>query len=256
MSSEIEVTTVGKVATCRINSPETRNAITPALADALIDALEQLDADAGARCIVLTGTEECFATGHAIRTFSSAAAELPVDVLMPTFWSRFSELGTPIVAAPQGWALAFGFELALASDLLVVERTTSFGSPEITFGLIPFGGATQRLARAVGRQRTMELVLTGRRMGGKQAFAWGIANILAEKRRCVEQAQILAEEVAERPPAALRLAKRAVAAADELALTEGLERERALFAEALATDDRVEAVDALLGKRHPDFEGR
>jgi enoyl-CoA hydratase/carnithine racemase len=108
----------------------------------------------------------------------------------------------------------------------------------------------------IGKQRTMELVLTGGRLSGRRAFEWGLANVLADKRRCLEQADILAAEIAERPPAAVRIAKRAIVAADELALGAGLERERELFAEALATDDRVEAVDALLTKRRPEFKGR
>ena len=252
----IEVARKGHVGICRINSPESRNAITPELAESLIAALEQLDSESEVRCIVLTGTEEFFATGHDIRAFAGRGAEVPVDHLMAGFWIRLRAVGTPIIAAVNGWALSFGCELALACDLLAVEKTTTFGIPEITFGLIPYGGATQRLTRVIGKQRTMELVLSGRRMSGQQAHAWGLANILADKRRCLERAEMLAEEIAERPPVALRIAKRAILEADELTLAEGLERERELFAEAMATEDRIEAVEALLEGRRPEFGGR
>jgi enoyl-CoA hydratase len=252
----IEVAVDGKVGTCRIDSPGTRNAVTPELAEGLISALEGLDRDPAVRCIVLTGTEEYFATGHDIRAFAGRGPDLPVDVFMTGFWARLKAIGTPIVAAVAGWALAFGCELALACDLLAVERATTFGIPEITFGLIPTGGATQRLTRVIGKQRTMELVLSGRRMSGEQAFGWGIANVLADKRRCLERASALAEEIAERAPVALWAAKRAIVEADETTLETGLTRERELFAEALATEDRIEAVEALLEGRRPEFEGR
>ncbi len=252
----IEIAVNGRVGVCRINDPETRNAVTPELAEDLITAIEGLDRDPAIRCIVITGTEDYFATGFDIRAFSGRGDEVPVDVFMTGFWARLKTIGKPIVAAVTGWALAFGCELALACDLLVVERATTFGVPEITFGLIPSGGATQRLTRVIGKQRTMELVLSGRRMSGEQAYDWGLANVLAGKRRCLDQASELAEEIAERPPVALRMAKRAIAEADETGLESGLQRERELFAEALATEDRVEAVEALLEGRRPDFRGK
>ena len=252
----VEVALNGKVGICRINSPETRNAVTPELAESLISTLEALDRDPAVRCIVLTGTPEYFATGHDIRAFSGQDTDVPIDVFMTDFWTRLKAIGTPIIAAVTGWALAFGCELALACDLLAVEKLTTFGIPEITFGLIPTGGATQRLTRVIGKQRAMELILSGRRMSGKQAFTWGLANILADKRRCLERATALAEEIAERPPEALRMAKRAIVEADEMPLEAGLARERELFAEAMATEDRIEAVEALLEGRRPEFEGR
>jgi enoyl-CoA hydratase/carnithine racemase len=256
VAAAVEVSISGRVGICRINRPDTRNAIDAELAETLIATLEQLDADAAVRCIVLTGTGEYFATGHDIRAFSGREAGPPVDVLMTGFWRRLRAIGTPIIAAVNGWALAFGCELALACDLMVVGKETTFGLPEVTFGLIPAGGATQRLTRVIGKQRTMELVLSGRRMSGKQAFAWGLANILADKRRCLEGATALAEDIAERPPLALRFAKRAIVGADETGLEEGLERERQLLAEAMATEDRIEAVNALLEGRPADFSGK
>jgi enoyl-CoA hydratase/carnithine racemase len=139
---------------------------------------------------------------------------------------------------------------------MVVAKDAAFGLPEITFGLIPSGGATQRLTRTLGKQRTMELILTGRRMTGNQAYEWGLANVIMDRRDVLDQAVMLGEQIAERPPLALRYAKRAVQAADEVGLAEGLERERELFAQALATEDRVEGVQALLEGRRPDFSGR
>jgi enoyl-CoA hydratase len=256
MSSGIEVAINGKVGICTINSPESRNVVTAELAERLISALERLDRDQSVGCIVLTGTDEYFATGPDIRAFTAGGVNPPIDAAMSSFWARLGAIGTPIIAAVRGWALAFGCELAIACDLIAVAKEASFGLPEVTFGLIPGGGATQRLTRVIGKQRAMELVLTGRLMSGKQAEGWGLANMLCEKRHCLDRAMSLAEQIAERPPLALRLAKRAIVEADELALSQGLELERELFTEAMATEDRVEGINALIESRPPRFSGK
>jgi enoyl-CoA hydratase/carnithine racemase len=243
----------GAVGVCRIESPETRNALSPALLAELADGLEQLDATDAVRCIVLTGTDEVFATGADPGTLAGAN---PDDAAHAEFWDRFGRIGAPIVAGASGWALGSGFELALACDLLVASKTTRFGQPEVTLGLIPGGGATQRLTRAIGKSRAMELILTARRMSAEQAYGYGLVNVVADRRKWLAATMSLAGEIAARAPIATRLAKRAILAADDPELRRGMEVERRLLAEAMTTEDRVEGVTAFLEGRAPKFEGR
>ena len=153
-----------------------------------------------------------------------------------------------------GYALGGGCELALACDMIVASPTAEFGQPEILLGIIPGGGGTQRLARVIGKQRAMELVLTGRRITAQEAFDMGLVNAIDEK--WMERAVELAGVVARRPPIAVRLGKEAVLAAEEGTLTAGLVHERRLFEIAMATEDRVEGMNAFVEKRRPDFKGR
>ena len=239
----------------RINRPETRNALSPEVMEEIATELERLDADPETRCIVLTGSDAAFASAD-IR----ALREQPFEGLSPhpsaDFWHRVAAVETPILAAVSGWALGGGFELALACDLIVASETAEFGQPEITLGIIPGGGGTQRIARVVGKHRAMELVLTGRRIDAHEAADLGLVNTVVKQRDWFEQSLELAGHVARRPPIAARLAKQAVLAADEATLTAGLEIERGLHKRAMATEDRVEGMDALLEQRQPRFRGR
>jgi enoyl-CoA hydratase/carnithine racemase len=155
-----------------------------------------------------------------------------------------------------GFALGGGCELALLCDLIVASETAQFGQPEITLGIIPGGGGTQRLARVLGKQRAMEMVLTGRRIDAREAARFGLVNEVAPECEWLERAMELARRIARRPPIAARLAKQAVIAADETGLSGGLEHERRLYELAMATEDRIEGMDAFLEKRNPDFKGR
>jgi enoyl-CoA hydratase/carnithine racemase len=155
-----------------------------------------------------------------------------------------------------GYALGGGCELALLCDMIVASETAELGQPEILLGIIPGGGGTQRLARVIGKQRAMELVLTGRRIDAREAFSLGLVNQVTGKREWLDKALELAQVVARRPPIAVRLGKQAVLAAEETALTAGLDQERRLYELAMATEDRVEGMIAFLEKRRPDFKGR
>ena len=173
------------------------------------------------------------------------------------FWRRLAAIKTPLIAAVSGYALGGGCELALACDMIVASETAAFGQPEITLGIIPGGGGTQRLARVIGKQRAMEYVLTGRRFDAADgAASWASSTRSCEKGDWLQEALELARTVAERPPIAARLAKQAVLAAEETALSAGLENERRLYELAMATEDRVEGMQAFLEKREPKFEGR
>jgi enoyl-CoA hydratase/carnithine racemase len=218
--------------------------------------LERLDPDPEVRCIVIAGSEEVFAAGADIRAM--AERTLPEALYHPAagFWRRVAAIKTPLVAAVSGYALGGGCELALACDMIVASETALFGQPEITLGIIPGGGGTQRLARVLGKQRTMEYVLTGRRFDAGLAHSWGLVNRVAKQNDFVTEAVELARTVADRPPLATRLAKQAVIAAEETALSAGVEYERRLYELAMATEDRVEGMRAFIEKREPRFEGR
>ncbi len=253
--SMVETSVEGHVALCRLNRPEARNALSPGLREELADALERYDSDDEVNCIVIAGNDDAFAAGADVKALSERSIN---DELSPneSFWRRLAGIRKPMIAAVSGWALGGGCELALCCDMIVASSEAEFGQPEITLAIIPGGGGTQRLARVMGKQRAMELVLTGRRFSAQEAFELGIVNRVTKKHRWLDDALELAEVVARRPPLASRLAKQAVLAAEETGLTAGVEAERRLFGVAMATEDRVEAMQAFLEKRRPDFRGQ
>ena len=244
------------VALLRLNRPEARNALSQEMRDQIVAALERLDADPEVRCIVIAGNDDYFAAGADIRAMAERPLDAPPDPRGIDFWRRLAAIETPTIAAVAGFALGGGCELALACDMLVCDEKTRFGQPEITLGIIPGGGGTQRLARAVGKQRAMEYVLTGRRWDAQMAESWGLVNRVVKKKAWLSEAIALARLVAERPPLAARLAKRAVLTAQESSLADGLAAERELFDQAMASEDRVEGMNAFLEKREPRFQGR
>ena len=245
----------GRVGICQLNRPEARNALSPGLREELADAVTRFDAEEEIHCIVIAGNDEAFAAGADVRALAERSIN---DELSPTenFWRRLAQTRTPIIAAVSGWALGGGCELAMLCDMIVASETAEFGQPEITLAIIPGGGGTQRLARAAGKARAMELILTGRRFGAEEAKEMGLVNTVTKKREWLDKAVELAEVVARRPPLAARLAKEAILTAEETGLTAGVEAERRLFGVAMATEDRVEAMQAFLEKRRPKFEGR
>jgi len=244
------------VALLRLNRPEARNALSPEMRAEIVEALERLDADPEVRCVVIAGSDEFFAAGADIRAMAERPIDAAPDPQGVEFWTRLTAIGTPTIAAVSGYAFGGGCELALACDMIVCDESTRFGQPEITLGIIPGGGGSQRLARAIGKQRAMEYVLTGRRWDARTAERWGLVNKVVGKGAWLTEAIELARLVAERPPLAVRLAKRAVLTAAETSLAEGLVAERRLFDEAMASEDRVEGMNAFLEKREPRFKGR
>jgi len=252
----VKTSVTGQVALCRLHRPEARNALSAELMEELAGALEGFDADPGVRCIVIAGGDEAFAAGADIAALAERSFQEALVHPSAAFWTRVAACRTPLVAAVSGWALGGGCELALLCDMIVASETAEFGLPEVTLGIIPGGGGTQRLARVVGKQRAMELVLTGRRFGAEEALRMGLVNQLTGKGEWLQRAIELAGVVARRPPIAVRLAKQAVLAADQSSLAAGLEHERRLYEIAMATEDRVEGMQAFLEKRKPQFQGR
>jgi enoyl-CoA hydratase/carnithine racemase len=217
---------------------------------------ERWEEDREIRCIVIAGGEEWFAAGADIKVMAERSFQEVLTSPAARFWPRLAALRTPLIAAVSGYALGGGCELALACDMIVASETAEFGQPEILLGIIPGGGGTQRLARVMGKQRAMELVLTGRRIDAAEARELGIVTQVAPPDGWLEAALGLARRVAEQPPLAARLAKQAVLAAEETPLSAGLDHERRLYELAMATEDRVEGMTAFLEKRKPEFRGR
>jgi enoyl-CoA hydratase/carnithine racemase len=256
LSALVETSVDSRVGVCRLNRPEARNALSPELMEELASAIEGFDRDPDVRCIVIAGSDEVFAAGADIGALAEREFHEALFHPAAAFWRRLAECRTPMVAAVSGYALGGGCELALACDVIVASETAEFGQPEVTLGIIPGGGGTQRLARAIGKQRTMELVLTGRRFDAAEAERIGVVNKVVGKRAWFDEALDLARTIARRAPLAARLAKQAVLAAEETALGAGLEQERRLYELAMATEDRVEGMQAFLEKRRAEFRGR
>jgi enoyl-CoA hydratase/carnithine racemase len=246
----------GAVGIARLNRPDARNALSAELMERLTELVEQWDADEEVRCIVIAGSDDYFAAGADIKAMRERSFQEAMTTPTAGYWTRIAACRTPMIAAVSGFALGGGCELALTCDMIVASETAELGQPEITLGIIPGAGGTQRLTRTVGKQRAMEMVLTGRRVGAEEAHAMGLVNRVTGKGDWLAAAVELAQVVARRPPIAARLAKQAVQAADETALTAGLAYERRLYEIAMATEDRVEGMSAFIEKRRPEFRGR
>jgi enoyl-CoA hydratase/carnithine racemase len=246
----------GAVGLARLDRPEARNALSPELMEELASTCERWDEDPDVRCIVIAGGDDWFAAGADIKVMAQRTFAEALTSPTARFWPRLAAIRTPLVAAVSGYALGGGCELALACDMIVASEDAQFGQPEILLGIIPGGGGTQRLARVMGKQRAMELVLTGRRISASEANELGIVTKLAPADGWLDAALELAATVAERPALAVRLGKQAVLAAEETAMSAGLDHERRLYELAMATEDRVEGMTAFLEKRKPEFRGR
>lgn len=239
----------------RLNRPRARNALSTALMEAISRELERAST-AQVRCVVITGDDDAFASGAELETIGDAPAAAALETASRAFWASLADCPLPLIAAVRGWALGAGCELALACDLLIADEKAVFGFPEVTLGTIPGGGGTQRLAKLAGRRRATELIATGRRFYVPEAREIGLVNQVSKSGSCLSDALVMAETIAERPPMAVRAAKRAVAAAEALPLAEGLELERELRESTIASHDRLEAVRALAEKRRPEFGSR
>ncbi|MGA9119691.1 MAG: enoyl-CoA hydratase-related protein [Bacteroidota bacterium] len=251
----IVATTDGPVALVRLNRPEVLNAINRDLMDRLVVTLEAFDQDATIRCIVLTGNERAFAAGADIKEMADATA---VEMLLRdqfAKWDRIKKLRKPVIAAVNGFALGGGCELAMSCDIIIAGDTAQFGQPEISIGVMPGAGGTQRLTRAVGKVKAMEMVLTGRMMTADEALKRGLINVVVPPERVVEESLALAREIASKSPLAIRLAKEAVLKSLETPLLEGLEFERKNFYLLFASADQKEGMRAFLEKRKPVWKG-
>jgi enoyl-CoA hydratase len=245
------------VALVTIDRPEARNALNFALLAQLADVLETLDRDGEVRAVVLSGAgERAFAAGADIVELAEQTPERLAAEGHFEAWDRIAAIGLPVIAAVRGYALGGGCELAMSCDLIVAGDDAQFGQPEIRIGVMPGAGGTQRLTRAIGQARAMELILTGRMLPAEEALAAGLVSRVVPAGDTLASAIELADTIAGMPPVAVRAAKAAVRSAAELPLSEGLRRERAAFFALFATDDQREGMAAFMAKRSPSWTGR
>ncbi|HEY7854850.1 MAG TPA: enoyl-CoA hydratase [Terriglobales bacterium] len=250
----------GRVGVITLNRPQAMNALSTPLVNELGLALEAFEADAEIGCIVLTGGEKVFAAGADIKEMRDATF---VDLFLADFpsgraaaWKRMATLRKPIVAAVAGFALGGGCELAMACDLILAADTAVFGQPEITIGTMPGAGGTQRLTRAVGKSKAMEMCLTGRRMDAAEAERCGLVCRVVPAAELMTEVMKLAAKIASHSLPSVMLFKESVNAAFEMPLAEGLRLERRGFQATFATQDRREGMAAFTEKRKPRFENR
>ncbi len=238
-------------AVIRFNRPEVLNALNMKLMEELVDALDALDRDEQVRAVVLTGSEKAFAAGADIKEMADASA---VEMLIRdqfARWDRIRKFKKPLIAAVSGFALGGGCELAMTCDIIIASETARFGQPEINIGVMPGAGGTQRLTRAVGKYKAMEMVLTGRMITAEEALRWGLVVKVVPAEYYLREARALAAEIAAKPPVAVRLAKEAVLKAMDTTIEGGLEFERKNFYLLVASDDQKEGMKAFAEKRKP-----
>src|SRR5437870_1276376 len=254
MSTEtIIVERRGRVGIIRFNRPQALNALNATLKNELLGAVEAFDADANIGCILLTGSDKAFAAGADIKEMADKTA---VAMFMGDFganWEAVARARKPAVAAVAGFALGGGCELAMQCDLIIAADTAKFGQPEITLGVIPGIGGTQRLTRAVGKAKAMDLILTGRMMDAAEAERSGLVARVVPAASLMEEAMKVAETIAAMSQPSLLAAKEAVNRSYETSLAEGVRFERRVFHALSATKDRKEGMTAFIEKRPPRF---
>ncbi len=240
----------------RLNRPKVLNALSFNVLREIVDTLEDFDRDGRIRATVLTGNDDAFSAGADIKELSEAT---PVDLIERNqfgLWDRLKKIVKPVIAAVSGHALGGGCELAMSCDIIVASETARFGQPEINIGIMPGAGGTQRLTRAIGKFRAMELILTGQPITAREAEKHGLVNKVVPVEAYFEEAKKLAMQIAQKAPVAVRLAKDSVLKAFETPLDEGLQFERRNFYLLFSTDDMREGMKAFIEKRPPHFKGR
>lgn len=245
------------VALIKLNRPEALNALNTQLLGELCEALEEADANDKVRCIVITGSEKAFAAGADIKEMSSKSY---VDVFTENLFAdasdRIIKIRKPVIAAVSGYALGGGCELAMACDFIIAADTAKFGQPEINLGVIAGMGGTQRLTRAVGKSKAMDMNLTGRFMDAEEAERAGLVSRVVPAKKLMEEAMGAAQKIGEKSAISTLAAKEAVNRSYELTLSEGLLFERRVFHSMFASEDQKEGMGAFLEKRQPQFRDK
>jgi enoyl-CoA hydratase len=252
----IVVETKGRVGVIRFNRPQALNALNAALVAELNAALDAFEADAGIGCIVITGSEKAFAAGADIKEMADKSY---MDVLLADFAGdqhRIASARKPVIAAVAGFALGGGCEMAMQCDLIIAADNAKFGQPEIKLGVIPGIGGTQRLTRAVGKAKAMDLILTGRMMDAHEAERAGLVARVVPAVSLMDEAMKAAETIASMSLPSLMAAKEAVNRASETSLAEGVRFERRVFHALFASEDQKEGMAAFIEKRPPKFRNR
>ncbi len=244
---------VGKI---QINRPDVLNALNIELMGEMLDALQTLDKDAGVGCMIITGNDKAFAAGADIKEMASASAiEMHIRDQFST-WDKIRKIKKPIIAAVSGFVLGGGCELSMTCDMIVAAESARFGQPEVKLGIIPGAGGTQRLTRAVGKAKAMEMILTGRMYSAKELFEAGLINRVTADELYLEEAEALAKEIASMPTIAVQLAKESILKSFDTTIEGGLEFERKAFYLLFASDDMKEGMNAFIEKRPPEWKGK
>jgi enoyl-CoA hydratase len=244
------------IALIQLNRPKELNALNKQLMEEVRDALQQLDKNDQVRVIIITGNEQAFAAGADIKQMADKSA---IDMLLIdqfSTWDQIRKTKKPIIAAVSGFALGGGCEFAMTCDMIIASETAKFGQPEIKLGTIPGAGGTQRLTKAVGKVKAMELILTGRFISAEEARFYGLVNKVVPVEMYLEEAVTLAKEISSMSPVAVQLAKEAINRSFETQLDEGLAFERKNFYLTFASADQKEGMKAFVEKRKPEFKGQ
>ncbi|MBI05954.1 MAG: enoyl-CoA hydratase [Rhodospirillaceae bacterium] len=245
-----------RVAKITLNRPKALNALNSALIFELNAALDDLEADHAISVIVLTGNEKAFAAGADIKEMQTKSfiEAYSGDFIGP--WERVTRCRKPVIAAVAGYALGGGCELAMMCDFIIAAENAKFGQPEITLGVIPGAGGTQRLTRAVGKSKAMEMILSGRMIGAEEAERANLVSRVVPVDELIEETMKVAERIAHLSQPIVAMAKSAINTAFETALAEGVRYERASFYATFATEDQKEGMAAFIAKREPSFDNK
>jgi enoyl-CoA hydratase len=251
------VETADGVSLVRLNRPQALNALNSQVLAELVQVLDAAETDDAVRCLVITGSEKAFAAGADIKEMSSKTyAEMFTQNFFGAAADRMTAFRKPIIAAVAGYALGGGCELAMLCDFIIAAETAKFGQPEITLGVAPGIGGTQRLTRFVGKSKAMDMILTGRMMDAAEAERAGLVSRVVPADKLIEEAMTTARKIAGLSPLAVMMNKELVNAAFETTLATGVNMERRLFHSLFAFEDQKEGMAAFIDKRKPDFKGR
>jgi|SRR5271157_49331 len=239
-----------------LNRPQAMNALNHQLLNEMMDALEAFDKDDAIGAMIITGNEKAFAAGADIKEMADKSAEqiAKEDHVAP--FQRIVNIRKPVIAAVSGYALGGGCEIALSCDLIIASESAKFGQPEITIGIIPGAGGTQRLTRAVGKALAMEMILNNRTLSAQEAYQFGLVNRVVPVDQYLNEALKLAEEIASRAPVAIKAAKNMINEAYEHSLSDALNEEKSEFYNLFSTEDQKEGMKAFTEKRKPNWKGK
>lgn len=254
--SELMQTRHDRVLRLTLNRPQARNALNNVLLGELADALDAAATDPGIAACLITGNRRFFAAGADLHEMAQNDLAATLNDIRPRLWARIDAFNKPLIASVNGYALGAGCELAMLCDVVIAGDNARFGLPEITLGLMPGAGGTQRLIRSVGKALASKMVLSGEAITARQAQQAGLVSDVTPVALTDEYALQLATAIASRAPLALQAAKQALRQAQEVSLHAGLSTERQLFTLLAATDDRREGITAFIEKRSPEFKGR
>ena len=254
--SEIENKNGLKVGLIQLNRPDVLNALNIDLMKEVVDTLEKFDKDSDIGCMVLTGNARAFAAGADIKEMAEATS---VEMLLRdqfARWDKIRKLKKPLIAAVSGFALGGGCELAMSCDMIIASESAKFSQPEINLGVIPGAGGTQRLTKAIGKARAMEMILTGKMMSAKDMFEAGLLTRVVEDAVYLDEAIELAKDIASKPAVAVMLGKESVLKSFDLTIENGLEMERKNFYLLFGTEDKFEGMKAFVEKRKAEWKGK